>query len=156
MPLHAPHPPPSAHSAPLAQVGEDLQAFSDFLFFVLSGSNALLSELAIAVFDSTTGGVEVYRGVHYPDPAATTATAATPPSAGGRGKAPTSTSDAQLRANLLCLKYLPGHYQALVVDAPAAGWPRQQHHQHQRHGPTLGELLSCLDLYAVRYVVTDG
>ena len=32
------------------QVGEDLQAFSDFLFFVLSGSHALLSELAVAIF----------------------------------------------------------------------------------------------------------
>jgi len=48
------------------QVGEDLQAFSDFLFYILSGSNAMLSELAVAVFDSTSGGVEVYRGAHYP------------------------------------------------------------------------------------------
>ena len=115
------------------QVGEDLQAFSDFLFFVISGSNAMLSELAIAVFDDTSGGVEVYRGVHYPD-AQTSAPAA-------------RANDEQQRANLLCLRYLPGHYQSLV-PAPEA--------HRSGSGPTLAELLSCLDVCGVRYVVTDG
>ncbi|KAL3917890.1 MAG: hypothetical protein SGPRY_006224, partial [Prymnesium sp.] len=41
-------------------VGEDVQAFSDFLFFVI-GPNALLSDFAISVFDSISGGVEIYK-----------------------------------------------------------------------------------------------
>lgn len=36
-------------------VGEHLEAFSDFLFFVIS-SNALLSELVVLIFDSVSGG----------------------------------------------------------------------------------------------------
>ena len=39
-------------------VGEHIQAFSDFLFYVIE-SHALLSELAVMVFDSVSGGVEV-------------------------------------------------------------------------------------------------
>ncbi|CAK9025652.1 Uncharacterized protein SCF082_LOCUS17168, partial [Durusdinium trenchii] len=35
-----------------SRVGEDVQAFSDFLFYVL-GTHALLSELSVAVFDVT-------------------------------------------------------------------------------------------------------
>jgi len=106
------------------QVGEDLQAFSDFLFYILSGSNAMLSELTVAVFDSTSGGVEVYRGAHYPE------------------------AEEHQRANLLCIRYLPGHYQALL--------PRPEAHGVGGKGPTLAELLSCLDVYNVCYVVTDS
>ena len=119
-------------------VGEDLQAFSDFLFFVLGGSNALLSELCVAVFDSVSGGVEVYKGLHYPDSASDAAGSPAARRGGGRR----SVSDEQQRANLLCIKYVPGHYQALVPSAGA--------------GPTLAEALRCLDLYGVTYVVTDG
>lgn len=75
-----------------SRVGEDVQAFSDFLFYVL-GSHALLSELSVAVFDSTSGGVELYIGRHYP-------------SGADRGE--------EQRSNLLTLRYLPGHYEALV------------------------------------------
>ena len=138
-------------------MGEDLQAFSDFLFYILNGSNALLSELAIAVFDSTSGGVEVYRGVHYPEPHAAAASCATSRPSGGGGSsaaAAASTpegssqqSDEQQRANLLCIKYLPGHYQALVGANHVTGV--------LRGGPTLVELLRCLDLLGVRYVITD-
>eukprot|EP00439_Symbiodinium_sp_Y106_P070827 s261_g12.t1 len=44
-----------------SRVGEDVQAFSDFLFYVL-GSHALLAELSVAVFDASSGGVELYIG----------------------------------------------------------------------------------------------
>lgn len=121
------------------QVGDDLQAFSDFLFFVIGGSHALLSELAIAVFDTTSGFVEVYRGAHYPDPA----------SSGGGGGGTARMSEAQQRANLLCIQYVPGHYQALVP-------PPTGRKQAAVAGPTLAELLKSLDLFSVRYVVTDG
>ena len=122
------------------QVGEDLQAFSDFLFFVLSGSNALLSELAVAVFDVTTGGVEVYRGIHYPNPAKPPKAAAAAGGAGGSG----ASEDETLRANLLCIQYVPGHYQSLVANKSSGS------------GPTLAELLNNLDLHDVKYVITDG
>ena len=72
-------------------VGDDIQAFSDFLFFVIT-SNALLSELAVAVFDSVSGGVEIYKGTYYPSDA----------------------NVEQQRANLLAILYVPGHYQALI------------------------------------------
>lgn len=79
------------------RVGEDVQAFSDFLLFVL-GSNALLSELAVAIFDSASGGVEVYKGEQYPSKPGTVA---------------------EQRANLLFLNYVPGHYQALLPSKKA-------------------------------------
>eukprot|EP00928_Gymnodinium_smaydae_P043979 TRINITY_DN29374_c0_g1_i1.p1 TRINITY_DN29374_c0_g1~~TRINITY_DN29374_c0_g1_i1.p1 ORF type:complete len:495 (-),score=118.10 TRINITY_DN29374_c0_g1_i1:11-1495(-) len=74
-----------------SRVGEEVQAFSDFLFFVLD-SPTLLSELAVAIFDAESGFVEVYCGKGYRQ---------------GR-------SDPELRANCLTIRYTPGHYQALV------------------------------------------
>lgn len=106
------------------RVGEDVQAFSDFLFFVLD-SNALMSELAVAIFDSVSGGVEVYRGAQYP---------AKP------------SRDAEQRANLLVLKYVPGHYQALVPSAQETSLA----------GPTLAELQERLDERGILYVVTNA
>lgn len=104
------------------RVGEDVQAFSDFLFFVLD-SNALLSDLAVAIFDSVSGGVEIYKGEQYPSKAG---------------------SDMAQRENLLVLKYVPGHYQALV--------PSGSNHA----GPTLTEMQRCLDERGVLYVVTNS
>lgn len=102
------------------RVGEDVQAFSDFLFFVLD-TQGLLSELSVAVFDSVSGGVEIYRGKNYP----------------GDGRVQ------EQRANMLMVRYEPGHYQALV---PQSG-----------HGaPTLPNLQERLDAYGIMYVVTDG
>lgn len=83
-----------------SRVGEDVQAFSDFLFFVL-GSHALLAEIAVAVFDSVSGGVEIYKGKYYPEP----------------------DREAEQRSNLLMIHYVPGHYQALV---PRSGWRSSQ------------------------------
>jgi len=130
------------------QVGDDLQAFSDFLFFVLgSGSgNALLSELAVAIFDSTSGAVEVFRGIHYPDGKGSGCGTGDGTGEGGSAGTRRRGSEDEQRANLLCLHYVPGHYQALVATN-AHGDAR---------GPTLAELVSTLDLYQVRYVLTDG
>lgn len=105
------------------RVGEDVQAFSDFLFFVLD-SNALVAELAVAIFDSVSGGVEIYRGSQYPGP----------------------DKEPEQRANLLVLKYVPGHYQALVPQARLGATA----------GPTLAELQQRLDEYAVLYFVTNS
>ena len=75
-----------------SRVGEDVQAFSDFLFFTLD-SPTLVSELAVACFDAESGFVEVYKGRSYPE----------------------QRSAAEQRANLLTIRYVPGHYQAHVV-----------------------------------------
>merc|ERR1712060_114703 len=88
-------------------IGEDVQAFSDFLFYVM-GSNALLSELTISVFDSISGCVEVWKGKYYP----------------------ADSRDAEQRSNLVAIHFVPGHYQALVRTT---------------QGPTLSEMLKCLD-----------
>ncbi|CAE8683182.1 unnamed protein product, partial [Polarella glacialis] len=74
------------------RVGEDVQAFSDFLFYVL-GTNPLLSDLSVAVFDSVSGGVELYKGRCFPGP---------------------ERAEEEQRANLLTILYTNGHYQALV------------------------------------------
>lgn len=75
------------------RVGEDVQAFSDFLFYVL-GTHTMLSEYSVAVFDATSGGVEIYKGRTFP--------------VGER--------DEEQRSNLLTVMYVPGHYQALVTS----------------------------------------
>ena len=156
----------SPHEVCARQVGEDLQAFSDFLFFAIFGANALLTELAVAVFDATSGAAEVFRGAHYPDPYMDRPSHPDPnrdlggggdprtqigdPSAGLAGSAARrgGMSEEHQRANLLCLMYLPGHYQALVATREA--------HGEGGRGPTLAELLGCLDVCGVRYVLTDG
>jgi len=76
------------------RVGEDVQAFSDFLFYVL-GTHTMLSEYSVAVFDATSGGVEIYKGRAFP----------------GGGE-----RDEEQRSNLLTVMYVPGHYQALVTS----------------------------------------
>ena len=95
-----------------------LQAFSDFLFFVI-GSNALLSELTIAVFDSVSGGVELYKGHHYPLP----------------------DSIERQRSNFITIKYVPGHYQALVSN---------------EEGLSLDECVLILDQFGINYVISEG
>ena len=79
-------------------VGDNVQAFSDFLFFVLA-THEMLSELAFAIFDSVSGGVEVFRGRHHP-PGGPVAVQA---------------------ANLLTVEYVPGHYRALLARRPDRG-----------------------------------
>ena len=103
-----------------SRVGEDVQAFSDFLFFTLD-SPTLVSELAVACFDAESGFVEVYKGRSYPE----------------------QRTEAEQRANLLTIRYVPGHYQALVSTAGHAQ-------------PTLRELLAGLEARGVLHVVTDG
>mmetsp|Transcript_5471 Transcript_5471/g.13396 ORF Transcript_5471/g.13396 Transcript_5471/m.13396 type:complete len:620 (-) Transcript_5471:102-1961(-) len=100
-----------------SRVGEEVQAFSDFLFYVLD-SPTLISELAIAIFDSESGFVEIFMGSKYFK----------------------SKSADEQRANLLTIRYVPGHYQALVGHAR----------------PTLTELCAALDEHEVLYVITDG
>jgi hypothetical protein len=97
------------------KVGEQVQAFSDFLVYTLD-SPTLLSDWAVVVFDTTSGFVDVYRGKHYDT----------------------------LSCNTISLRYLPGHYQALVPNDDTA------------RRPTMDDIILALDDHGVFYVVTDG
>ncbi len=91
------------------------------LHFLWPSRPTLVSELAVACFDAESGFVEVYKGRSYPE----------------------QRSEAEQRANLLTIRYVPGHYQALVSTAGHAQ-------------PTLRELLAGLEARGVLHVVTDG
>lgn len=71
------------------KVGEEVQAFSDFLVYTLD-SQTQLSELAVVIFDATSGFCDVYKGKNYED--------RTP----------------SLQSNTITLRYIPGHYQPLI------------------------------------------
>ena len=74
-------------------VGEEVQAFSDFLVYILD-SSTLLSDWAVVVFDTTSGFVDIYKGKAYGDIADK-----------DRNWASTNT---------ITLRYVPGHYQPLI------------------------------------------
>ncbi|KAG7345837.1 DnaJ protein [Nitzschia inconspicua] len=99
------------------KVGEECQAFSDFLVYTLD-SPTLLSDWAVIIFDSTSGYVDVYKGRHY--------------------------HTEPLPSNTITLRYIPGHYQALVPNSD------------RTKRPNLTDILSALDDHGVFYVVTDG
>lgn len=73
------------------QVGEHVQAFSDFLVYLLDSPDALISDWAIVIFDTTSGVCDIYKGKYYDRMSE-------------EGKA----------ANTLTIQYLPGHYQPLL------------------------------------------
>lgn len=84
----------SAHPewASTGRVGDDVQAFSDFLVFVLGDSTNNIANLAIAVFDTVSGFVDIYRGKNY-----------------------VAISDHdEGAANLLTLRFVQDHYQPLL------------------------------------------
>ena len=78
-------------------VGEEVQAFSDFLVYTLD-SSTLLADWAIAVFDTTSGFVDVYKGGQYERIAA---------------KDP-----GWARSSTITLRYVPGHYLPLIPSDP--------------------------------------
>jgi len=83
----------SAHPewAASGQVGENVQAFSDFLVYTLE-SQTIVSDWAVVVFDDSSGFVDIYKGRNYKDDE----------------EGPESAS------NTLTLRFVPGHYQPLV------------------------------------------
>jgi curved DNA-binding protein CbpA len=111
------------------KVGDHVQAFSDFLVYLLDSSDSttttggtLVSEWAVIVFDTTSGVADVYKGQYYQEEDKTMAA-----------------------SNCLTLQYTPGHYEALLPCNPATN-PR----------PTLSQILQILDANNIFYVVTDG
>ena len=95
-------------------VGENVQAFSDFLVYILE-SRSLVADWAVVIFDSISGFVDVYKGQHYNEEA----------------------------SNTLTLRYIPGHYQPLVVTPDSTR-------------PTLSQIIQVLEESSVVYVITDG
>jgi hypothetical protein len=77
-------------------VGEEVQAFSDFLVYILDSETNILSECAVAVFDETSGFVDIYKGSFYDE----------------------MKSEYGLRSNTLTLRFVPGHYQPLLSKNP--------------------------------------
>ena len=71
------------------KVGEEVQAFSDFLVYTLD-SQTLLSDWAIVVFDATSGFCDIYKGRKYKN------------------------QISSMQSNTITLRYIPGHYQPLV------------------------------------------
>jgi hypothetical protein len=74
-------------------VGEEVQAFSDFLVYTLD-SQTLLSDWAVVVFDSTSGFCDIYKGQQYEKYA--------------------ESDSAWAQTNTITLRYIPGHYQPLI------------------------------------------
>ena len=74
-------------------VGEEIQAFSDFLTFTLD-SSTLLADWAVCVFDTTSGFVDVYKGSGY--------------------KVIADKDRNWASTNTITLRYVPGHYQPLI------------------------------------------
>lgn len=143
-------------------VGEEVQAFSDFLVYALD-SDSVLGHLAIAVFDEASGFVDIYRGRHYGKTYPPTKVK-TRRKSGGRSRDSyrvkcryVECDDETRRANTLTLRYIPGHYQPLLPELTKI-------HNERKRGETIGftkrpmleELLSTLEKYNVLHVVTDG
>lgn len=74
------------------QVGEHVQAFSDFLVYLLDSPDTIISDWAVVVFDTTSGVCDIYKGKFYD-----------------------KLSDKGKAANCVTIQYLPGHYQPLIM-----------------------------------------
>lgn len=75
-------------------VGEEVQAFSDFLVYILE-SKTIVSDWAVVVFDKCSGFVDVFKGKNYQDE--------------------TTLDNSTQTSNTLTIQYVPGHYQPLVA-----------------------------------------
>ena len=111
-------------------VGEEVQAFSDFLVYTLE-SQTIVSDWAVVVFDTCSGFADIYKGKGYTDGAA-------PDDRQGIA------AETYAASNTITIQYISGHYQPLVV-APT-----------KSSRPSLKKILSALDEFGVLYVVTDG
>ena len=138
-------------------VGEEVQAFSDFLVYALD-SDSVLGHWSIAVFDEASGFVDVYRGRHYGK--------IYPPTKvmtrHGRGrKEQLQYRDCDVetkRANTLTIRYIPGHYQPLLPELTKMSNERRKARKAEMmyDRATLDEILHLLKKWKVLHVVTDG
>uniref|UniRef100_A0A7S1ZD72 J domain-containing protein n=1 Tax=Ditylum brightwellii TaxID=49249 RepID=A0A7S1ZD72_9STRA len=137
----------SSHPEWVAQgkVGEEVQAFSDFLVYVLD-SLSMISDWAVVVFDSLSGFVEVYKGKHYHL---------------------SEQDEAWSASNTITVRYSSGHYQPLLFVAEEGETKMKGDKELKIEGnedafenpckrPNLKKILDVLDQHNVFYVVTDG
>lgn len=89
-------------------VGEEVQAFSDFLVYILE-SQTICSDWAVVVYDTCSGFVDVFKGQNYKD------------------EDEDSADTTVLASNTLTLRYVPGHYQPLVAATPDSTRPTLKH-----------------------------
>ena len=75
-------------------VGEEVQAFADFLVYCLEST--FLSDWAIVVFDTSSGFVDIYKGKYYKD------------------------ENEGFVLNTLTLRHVPGHYQPLITASASS------------------------------------
>ena len=80
-------------------VGEEIQAFSDFLVYILD-SQTILSDWAVLIFDTASGFVDVYKGKNFSD-----------------------NDDHDSRSSTMTIRFEPGHYQPLLPsnERPSLG-----------------------------------
>jgi hypothetical protein len=148
-------------------VGEEVQAFSDYLVYALD-SDSMLSHFTIAVFDDESGFVDIYRGRHYgkiyPP---TERTARHRERRDGqarydsRSKWKYKDCDPNTkRTNTLTLRYTTGHYQPLLPELTKMRKKSEQGGTSRCKGlaerPALEDILGTLEKWKVLHVVTDG
>ena len=151
-------------------VGEEVQAFSDFLVYALD-SDSVLGHWAIAVFDEASGFVDVYRGRHYgkvypPTKVRSSGRDGRTREGGGGGSSSVKwrykdCDEKTKRANTLTLRYIPGHYQPLLPELTKMYNERKRDQSRGRatsryKRPMLEEILAVLERWNVLHVVTDG
>ncbi len=136
-------------------VGEEVQAFSDFLVYALD-SDSVLGHWSIAVFDEASGFVDVYRGRHY-------GKIYPPTKVKTRGREKLRYKDCDIetkRVNTLTLRYIPGHYQPLLPELTKMGNERRTRKAREAgkmyERATLEDILRLLKQWKVLHVVTDG
>ena len=146
-------------------VGEEVQAFSDFLVYALD-SNSVLGHWAIAVFDEASGFVDVYRGRHYgkiyPPTKHTLRPRRVRNNDPGTEKVKWTYKNCNIadkRGNTLTLRYVDNHYQPLLPELTKM--ESEGRREVDRRGglserPTLEDIVATLDKWSVLHVVTDG
>lgn len=85
-------------------VGESVQAFSDFLVYILE-SQTILSDWAVVIYDTSSGFVDIYRGQNYKD------------------EEEDHVDEIYAASNTLVIRFVPGHYQPLVAATPESTRP---------------------------------
>lgn len=151
--------------AKTGMVGEEVQAFSDFLVYALD-SNSVLGHWAIAVFDEASGFVDIYRGRHYGKIYPPTKRTANPRRARNNDRVATGArwrykecDHIAKRGNTLTLRYVDSHYQPLLPELTKM---RDEERRDAGSGrglaerPMLEDILTTLDKWNVLHVVTDG
>ena len=122
-------------------VGEEVQAFSDFLVYTLD-SPTLLSDWAVVVFDACSGYCDIYKGANYnqEDKKWQSTTSSGKKSVDNE----TNHDEKHAQTNTITIRYVPGHYQPLIPSSIDAS------------RPSLETILPALDDAGIFYVVTDG